>query len=209
MARTTQSPKTPDTTTLKRAITQLQALFGAGKVVPTDIMPENPAMNTALNAAAYLPNKIYGEGIVAPTNDITRNAMNLLQGQPPIPYEQLQSGATRLGYQAGAAINPMPGVPSDVGEGVGNALQGATPALTALLLRSITEGLNDTAQSTKGLYDAYRAAGRQAVPPGVPAQFQGMTLEQIRAAAHGVPANYFHDLESVKAAQNLQQYLPK
>lgn len=155
-------------------------------------------MNTALNAAAYLPNQIYGQGIVAPVNDATHNAMNLMQGQQPVPYDQLQSGATKLGYQAGAAINPTQGVPQDLPTAGANTMQGVSPALHALLIKNILS----TAAKGKDLIDAYKAAGEAGKPKEWNMASIRALQQQSQQAVQGLQ-------EQIQAARSLLQHTPR
>lgn len=164
------------------ALTQAQRLFQQGQLVPTNMAPDNPTLNTALNAAAYLPNAIYGQGVIAPTNDITQNAVNLAQGQQPVPYNQLQSGASKLGYQAGNAINPMQGVPQDLPTAGENAMEGIGPILTALITKSAYKLMSDSVGNARSLAKVYQEAGKT-VPNTMPQSSGALQLQHQAVSA--------------------------
>lgn len=163
-----------------KALAAAQKLFEKGQILPTNMAPKNPVINAALDLATYLPNTVYGQGIVGPTADMTRNVRNTIQGEPLVPYNDLASPLSKLGYQAGNALNnqTMPDIPMNGSETTQNALGGINPIITALTLQAL---LKSVGGNVGALQNAYKQAGqRLPIKQQLPPDWQHTSLGQLQ-----------------------------
>jgi hypothetical protein len=107
----------------------------------------------AAGAVNMVPQTL-NEGVISPTADVSNEVSNYAGGGTGLSYNQLVSGAGRLGAQIGGAT----GAPQDAGHYVQNIAQTANPIVNAAFLGHAVGGV---AESTLPLWQRVLGSGAE------------------------------------------------
>lgn len=126
--------------------------------------------NLVANIPGGIFNSIIGKGVVAPTLDITQNVGKMISGKDLTPYEQLHSGASRLGYQIAGTKSPEAtrtlGIKQGPKQTLGNIASTADPLLNAYLLNTGVGNVAAKGAAEKTLLDAIKSGAFQGAKYG-------------------------------------------